>query len=76
LRRIDPTNGQLATDGCPVTINEIFIKGTEPQEYCDEHDDWGWNDDHHQDVTHARNHRRNNNWFKDNIWKHFRKLFN
>jgi penicillin-binding protein 1B len=73
LRRIDPTNGQLATDGCPVTINEIFIKGTEPQEYCDEHDDWGWSD-HHDNFTNAR-HRRNN-WFKENIWKHFRKLFN
>lgn len=74
LRRIDPTNGQLATDGCPTTINEIFIKGTEPQEYCDEHGEFGWSDNH-QDFSRG-GHRRNNSWFKDNIWKHFRKLFN
>ncbi|MCI0443171.1 PBP1A family penicillin-binding protein [bacterium] len=73
LRRIDPMNGQLATDSCPVSINEIFIKGTEPREYCEEHDDWGWTD---RTSNYHAAHRRNP-WFKpDKIWKQFRKLFN
>jgi membrane carboxypeptidase/penicillin-binding protein len=73
LRRIDPMNGQLATDSCPVSINEIFIKGTEPREYCEEHDDWGWGD---RTSNYHSAHRRNP-WFKpDKIWKQFRKLFN
>ena len=73
LRRIDPVNGQLANESCPVNIKEVFIKGTEPREYCEEHDDWGWNDD--QGNSTSARHRRNN-WWKDNIWKQFRKLFN
>ena len=31
LKRIDPTNGRRANEGCPVVIDEIFIRGTEPQ---------------------------------------------
>ncbi len=68
LRRIDPTNGQLANDGCPVTINEIFISGTEPHEYCQEHDDWGWSFSDYK-------HKRNTWWRPAKIWKGFRKLF-
>ncbi len=73
LRRIDPTNGQLANDSCPVSINEIFIKGTEPQEYCDEHDDWGFGD---RISNNHSPHGRNPWWKPDKVWKQFRKLFN
>lgn len=29
----------LANDGCPNVVNEIFILGTQPQDYCTEHFD-------------------------------------
>ena len=31
---IDPTSGLLATDDCPKRRTELFISGTEPDEYC------------------------------------------
>jgi membrane carboxypeptidase/penicillin-binding protein len=67
LRKIDPTNGEIATESCPVVIDEIFIRGTEPQQYCKDHDDWEW----------ASNNRQSGRkwWRPDNIWKKFRKLF-
>ncbi|MDR7073901.1 transglycosylase domain-containing protein [Fictibacillus barbaricus] len=34
---IDPTDGKLATDSCPVTRISYYEKGTEPVDYCDEH---------------------------------------
>ncbi|MBH0158453.1 PBP1A family penicillin-binding protein [Fictibacillus sp. 5RED26] len=34
---INPQNGKLATDSCPVTRISYYEKGTEPLEYCDEH---------------------------------------
>jgi penicillin-binding protein 1B len=35
--RIDPDTGLLAVGGCPRTVRERFIRGTEPQEECAEH---------------------------------------
>ena len=35
---IDPTNGKLAGDACPLVVRETFLRGTEP-EPCDEHRD-------------------------------------
>jgi penicillin-binding protein 1B len=35
--RIDRATGLLATPYCPTTIDEAFIAGTEPQEYCSWH---------------------------------------
>jgi penicillin-binding protein 1B len=67
LKRIDPTNGHRATENCPVVIDEIFIRGTEPQEYCQEHDEWGW--------AYDNQYQRPMWWRPDNIWKKFRKLF-
>ncbi|GAA3410133.1 transglycosylase domain-containing protein [Paenibacillus hodogayensis] len=34
---IDPATGKLATDRCPNARSEVFVKGTEPTEYCSEH---------------------------------------
>ncbi|MEF3303256.1 transglycosylase domain-containing protein [Paenibacillus sp. GYB003] len=34
---IDPATGKLATDKCPNSRVEAFVKGTEPTEYCSEH---------------------------------------
>ena len=34
---IDRDTGKLATPGCPRTLNESFISGTEPTEYCELH---------------------------------------
>ncbi|WP_447972810.1 PBP1A family penicillin-binding protein [Nitrospira sp. Kam-Ns4a] len=36
-RNIDPASGQLATAGCPEAIEEVFIEGTEPKDYCPLH---------------------------------------
>ena len=34
---IDPATGYLAKTGCPKKMEEYFIDGTEPTEYCPEH---------------------------------------
>ena len=34
---IDPQSGQLATPSCPKTVNEYFIAGSEPTQYCQLH---------------------------------------
>lgn len=34
---INPFNGLLASEHCPVTRNTLFFHGTEPTEYCQEH---------------------------------------
>ena len=34
---IDRDTGKLATPGCPRTLSESFISGTEPTEYCELH---------------------------------------
>ncbi|MGZ4164996.1 MAG: transglycosylase domain-containing protein, partial [Tumebacillaceae bacterium] len=34
---IDPTDGQLATENCPVKEKDYFLKGSEPTEWCTEH---------------------------------------
>ncbi|MGH7254347.1 MAG: penicillin-binding transpeptidase domain-containing protein, partial [Nitrospirales bacterium] len=36
-RNIDPGTGYLANAGCPEAIQEAFIAGTEPTEYCPVH---------------------------------------
>ncbi|QOY37281.1 transglycosylase domain-containing protein [Anaerobacillus isosaccharinicus] len=36
---INPDNGRLATDACPVQHVSYFVKGTEPVEYCQVHID-------------------------------------
>jgi membrane carboxypeptidase/penicillin-binding protein len=35
--QIDRNTGKLATPACPGTINESFLAGTEPTEYCELH---------------------------------------
>jgi penicillin-binding protein 1B len=37
IRSIDPLSGQLATTECPDPVEEVFIEGTEPTEYCPLH---------------------------------------
>ncbi|MGG3469432.1 PBP1A family penicillin-binding protein [Neobacillus pocheonensis] len=34
---IDPENGKLATDDCPIRRFTYFVEGTEPTEYCTDH---------------------------------------
>ncbi|PLT35906.1 transglycosylase domain-containing protein [Bacillus sp. V5-8f] len=34
---INPVNGKLATENCPVKRMTYFVKGTEPTEFCTEH---------------------------------------
>ena len=34
---INPENGKLATDDCPVQRFTYFAAGTEPTEYCTDH---------------------------------------
>jgi len=34
---VNPENGKLATDDCPVKRFTYFAKGTEPTEYCTDH---------------------------------------
>lgn len=41
-RRIDPVTGQLATSRCPETMEEVFVAGTEPTEYCPVHGVGWW----------------------------------
>lgn len=36
---LDPENGKLATEGCPVKRLTYFAEGTEPTEYCTDHFD-------------------------------------
>ncbi|MDP4170055.1 MAG: monofunctional biosynthetic peptidoglycan transglycosylase, partial [Bacillota bacterium] len=35
---VDPANGKLASKNCPVRRFTYFVSGTEPTEYCTEHD--------------------------------------
>jgi membrane carboxypeptidase/penicillin-binding protein len=34
---IDRDTGKLAQPGCPRTLTESFLEGTEPTEYCELH---------------------------------------
>ncbi|OIJ11783.1 monofunctional biosynthetic peptidoglycan transglycosylase [Anaerobacillus alkalilacustris] len=34
---INPDNGRLATESCPIGHTAYFVNGTEPTEYCQEH---------------------------------------
>src|SRR5262249_58110608 len=36
-RRVDPESGMLATPWCPQNRGEIYVAGTEPQEFCSLH---------------------------------------
>ena len=37
-REIDPATGKLATPTCSNVITEVFVKGTEPLDSCEEYD--------------------------------------
>jgi penicillin-binding protein 1B len=39
---VDPKTGQLATSKCPESIEEVFIEGTEPTDYCALHGEGFW----------------------------------
>src|SRR5690606_21240862 len=38
---IDPVSGKIATADCPDSRLEVFVKGTEPVDFCDEHGSGG-----------------------------------
>jgi len=33
-RKVDPRTGLLATSNCPEVVQEVFVEGTEPTDYC------------------------------------------
>ncbi len=42
LRDIDPETGELASSQCPQALKEVFIRGTEPTQYCSIHGRSWW----------------------------------
>ncbi|MFZ3591492.1 transglycosylase domain-containing protein [Bacillus sp. DJP31] len=34
---VNPDNGKLATEGCPIARLTYYVKGTEPTDYCQDH---------------------------------------
>jgi penicillin-binding protein 2D len=57
---INPENGKLATEGCPVKVMTHFIEGTEPQEYCTDH-----LDQHHEGEEEMHHKKREKKpWYK------------
>jgi penicillin-binding protein 1B len=38
FRRVDRSNGLLANDACPYAVEEAFLDGTEPHDYCSHHE--------------------------------------
>lgn len=59
---VDPANGKLATDGCPVRRYTYFVAGTEPTQYCTEH------------LNHSSNIHINLNQNKKDPW--YKRIFN
>lgn len=37
FRRVDRSNGLLANEACPFVVEEAFLEGTEPKEFCTHH---------------------------------------
>ncbi|WP_409303280.1 transglycosylase domain-containing protein [Peribacillus sp. SCS-155] len=58
---IDPSNGLIATDQCPVKRLTYFVEGTEPQEYCTEHIGDGHTGSPNRDHP---NEKDNATWYK------------
>jgi penicillin-binding protein 1B len=42
VRMVDPASGLLATADCPESVEEVFIEGTEPEDYCHLHGGGLW----------------------------------
>lgn len=42
VRMVDPASGLLATADCPESVEEMFIEGTEPEDYCPLHGGGFW----------------------------------
>jgi penicillin-binding protein 1B len=42
VRMVDPASGLLATADCPESVEEVFIEGTEPEDYCPLHGGGFW----------------------------------
>jgi len=51
---INPHNGLLATDACPVQRFTYFVTGTEPTEYCPEHIDETIQEESIDEPTHEK----------------------
>lgn len=61
---VNPENGKLATDDCPIKRLTYFKAGTEPQEYCTDHlDD---EESVHKEEKHQEKHEKKP-WYK-RIW--------
>lgn len=61
---VDPKNGMLAGPDCPDKVLEVFVKGTEPTEYCAEHGD-GEKQPKEEDQTKAAKKQEERSWWKD-----------
>jgi 1A family penicillin-binding protein len=59
---INPESGKLATENCPESRLEAFVKGTEPLEYCTVH---GGADDGLQPLPSDQSHKEKHSWWSD-----------
>lgn len=60
---IDPSTGKLAGEKCESRRLEVFVRGTEPAEYCDEHEAEP-NSDGEEEIQNDRD---------DSWWSHFKR---
>lgn len=60
---VDPTTGKLAGNYCENRRLEVFLRGTEPAEYCTEHYAEPEQDSTEQDIERERD---------DTWWDHFK----
>ncbi|RSD27178.1 transglycosylase domain-containing protein [Mesobacillus subterraneus] len=56
---VDPSNGKLASEGCPVTRETLFVAGTEPAEYCTDHLD---HEEHKEEKAEKKKEKKP--WYK------------
>ena len=61
---IDPSTGKLAGENCDSRRLEVFVRGTEPTDYCDEHEAEPNPDGVGEEIENDRN---------DSWWSHFKR---
>ncbi|WP_211749648.1 PBP1A family penicillin-binding protein [Paenibacillus sp. Marseille-Q4541] len=61
---IDPSTGKLAGENCEGRRLEVFVRGTEPTEYCEEHEAVPNPDQENDDIQNDRD---------DSWWGHFKR---
>lgn len=64
---IDPSTGKLAGENCESRRLEVFIRGTEPKEYCGEHEAEPNLEEEEEQIQNDRD---------DSWWSHFKRWWN